>query len=148
MIHEDTFNKVDFNGAKGIVFFDDKIPVYRRDYKTPNFPGHIDLPGGGREEGETPFQTFQREVKEEFGIDVKEGEIVFACTIPSAVEPRKKSFFMVAKTTRFKAEDIIFGNEGSEWLLMTPQEFIHRPDGIKRQQERVAKYLAGGLRSV
>lgn len=148
MIHENTFEKVDFHGAKGLIFLDDKMLVYRRDHNTANFPGYIDLPGGECEEGETPFQTFQREVKEEFGIDIKEDELEFSCTIPSAVEPGQKSFFLVVKTTRFKAEDIIFGNEGSEWLLMMPQEFVHRPDGIKRQQERVTKYLVGELRSV
>jgi hypothetical protein len=39
--------------------------------------------------------------------------------------------------------DIKFGNEGTEWLIMAPEEFISRPDGIERQQKRVANYLSG-----
>jgi len=73
MIHENTFKKVDFNGAKGLVFLGNKILVYRRDNKTSNLPLCIDLPGGGRENDESPFDSFKREIKEEFGIDCKSG---------------------------------------------------------------------------
>ena len=44
MIHENTYKKVDFNGAKGLVFLGDKILTYRRDNKTSNKPLCIDLP--------------------------------------------------------------------------------------------------------
>ncbi len=30
-------------------------------------------------------------------------------------------------------------------MLMSPEEFIKRPDGIERQQKRVEKYLAGKM---
>jgi 8-oxo-dGTP diphosphatase len=145
MIHENTFKKVDFNGAKGLVFVGDKILVYRRDNKTSNSPLCIDLPGGGREGDESPFDSFRREVKEEFGIDIEKDEIEFSCTIPSVMEPNKRSYFIVVKTLRSKPEDIVFGNEGTEWMLMTPEEFIKRADGIERQQKRVEKYLAGRM---
>ncbi len=145
MIHENTFKKVDFNGAKGLVFLGDKILIYRRDNKTNYLPLHIDLPGGGREKDESPFESFKREIKEEFGIDIEKNEIEFSCAIPSVVEPNKKSYFIVARTLRFKPEDIVFGDEGTEWMLMTPEEFIKRPDGIERQQKRVEKYLAGKM---
>lgn len=145
MIHENTFKKVDFNGAKGMVFFGDEMLVYRRDHKTTVSPGCIDLPGGGREGEETPFKAFQRELKEEFGVIIKEKEIVFSCLIPSVMEPGKKSFFMVAVIENFVAKDIVFGDEGTEWLLITPEEFITRTDCIERQQKRVEKYLNGTL---
>jgi len=145
MIHENTFKKIYFNGSRGIVFLDDKMLVYRRDNKTTNSPGCIDFPGGGREGDESPFQTFQREVREEFGINIKEDEIEFSCTISSITEPGKKSFFMVAKTMRCKPEDIVFGDDGTEWMLMTPEEFVHRTDGIERLQRRVEKYMVGEL---
>jgi len=147
MIHKNTFEKVDFNGAKGVVLLINKMLVYRRDNKTSNLPGYIDLPGGGREGEESPFETFKREVKEEFGISIEKDEIEFSCTIPSVMEPEKKSFFIIARTLRFQPEDVIFGNEGTEWMLMTPEEFIHRSDGIERQQKRVEKYMAGSLTS-
>lgn len=144
-IHENTFKKVYFNGAKGIVFLGDKVLVYRRDNKTDNNPGKIDLPGGGREGDESPFETFQREAKEEFGIDITKEEVDFSSTIPSVAEPGKKSYFIVAKLPSSKESNIVFGDEGSEWMLMTPEEFINRPDGIERQQKRFEKYMAGEL---
>ena len=146
-IHENTFKKVYFNGARGVVFLGDKMLVYRRDNKTTNNPGKIDFPGGGREGEESPFETFQREVKEEFGIDISKEEVDFSCTIPSIAEPSAKSYFIVAKAPSSKEGEIVFGNEGSEWLLMTPEEFISRPDGIERLQKRVEKYMAGQLTS-
>lgn len=145
MIHENTYKEVDFNGAKGLVFLGDKILAYRRDAKTTDDSLCIDLPGGGREGDESPFDTFKREVKEEFGIDIKEGDIIFSCTVPSVIEPNKKSYFIVAKPTNISESDIVFGGEGIEWLLLTPKEFINRPDGIERQQKRVENYLNGNL---
>jgi 8-oxo-dGTP diphosphatase len=147
MIHANTFKKIDFNGAKGIIFLMDKMLVYRRDDRTAYFPLYLDLPGGAREGDESPLATFQREVKEEFGISIEKNEIEFSCQIPSTIEPEKKSFFIVARTTRFKPADIVFGNEGIEWWLMTPEEFIQRPDGIERQQKRVEEYMDGSLAS-
>jgi 8-oxo-dGTP diphosphatase len=143
MIDENTYKQVDFNGAKGLVFLGDKILTYRRDYKTNNKPGCIDLPGGGREGDESPFDTFQREIKEEFGIDIEKDDIHFCCPVQSSMEPGKTSYFLVAKPLNITAADVVFGNEGSEWLLMKPEEFIARPDGIERQQKRVASYMEG-----
>lgn len=142
MLHENTFKKVDFNGAKGLVFIGDKIIVYRRDQKTDIYPLFLDLPGGGREDDESPFDTFQREVKEEFGITIEKGDVYFSSTYQSGTDPSKESYFIVTKPLKLNTADVIFGNEGLEWFLMTPDEFIARPDGIKKQQKGVAKYLS------
>lgn len=58
-------------GSKGLVFIGDALLVYRRDGNTTNHPHELDLPGGApidenKPETETPFETFRREVKEEF----------------------------------------------------------------------------------
>ncbi|MGC1332995.1 NUDIX domain-containing protein, partial [Pseudomonas sp.] len=51
-----------FSGAKIALLCDDLILIYQRDDK-PNipWPGLWDLPGGGREDDETPLQTAVRE---------------------------------------------------------------------------------------
>ncbi len=142
MIHENTYKSVDFLGAKGLVFLGDKIVTYRRDDKTRSHPLCIDLPGGGREGSESPFDTFKREVKEEFGIVISKEDIIFSGVHQSYIDPRRESYFIVAKPLNLKATDVILGNEGTEWLLMSPEEFINRPDGIRIQQERVRAYLS------
>lgn len=144
-LHKNTFRKVDFNGARGLVFLGEKMLAYRRDYNTTVSPGRIDYPGGGREGDESPFETFRREVWEEFGITIREDEMEFSCTIPSVANPQQQSFFMVARTIRYTSDDIVFGDEGLEWFLMTPEEFVQRPDGIERLQTRVAQWRAGEL---
>lgn len=145
MIHENTYKKIDFNGAKGLVFLGDKILVYRRDTKTKKSPGYIDMIGGGREGDESPFETFKREVKEEVGLDIQANDIQFSYPFQSYDDPTKISFFFVTKHLKYQESDVKFGNEGTEWLTMTPEEFINRPDGIERQQKRVKDYLDGKM---
>jgi len=145
MIHKDTYKKVNFNGAKGLVFLGNQIIAYRRDTNTKNFPGSIDMIGGGRAGDESPFETFKREVKEEIGLDIKKDDIRFSCPFQSHDDPRKVSFFFVTKPLKFNKSDVRFGDEGTECLMMTPEEFISRSDGIERQQKRVKDYLEGNI---
>jgi 8-oxo-dGTP diphosphatase len=145
MIDPDTFKIVDFAGAKGLVFIGDKILAFRRDTNTNHFPLCIDLPGGGRDGEETPFQTFKREVKEELNVDVTENDIHFSACVRSTLSPDKMSYFIVTKPPATKISEIALSDEGVEWMLMTPEEYIERTDGIVGQQERVRKYLGGGM---
>ena len=101
------------------------------------------MPGGGREGNETPFDTFKREVKEEFGIELMKDDLLYSCPFQSYIDPSMVSFFIVTKPLKYTSADIRFGNEGTEWLVMTPDEFTHRTDGIERQQLRVKNYLEG-----
>ncbi|MFA6094655.1 MAG: NUDIX domain-containing protein [Candidatus Paceibacterota bacterium] len=142
MIEENTFtNIVDFHGVKGLIFIDEKILVFRRDNKTNNFPLQIDLPGGGRENNESPFETFKREVKEEFGLIIEKTDVVFSKKYQSVLDSSKVAYFMVAKPLKILEKDIVFGEEGLGFMLMTPQEFLNLSDGVNKQQERVAEYL-------
>ena len=146
MLHLDTFIKCDFTGAKGMIFIGDKILVYRRDNNTDSSPLLIDLPGGGHEEDDkSPFDTFRRELLEEFGINITPDDILDSFLVQSVVYEGRRSFFFVTKSLAINLDDIHFGNEGSEWFLSTPKEFIERVDGVKGQQDRVQKYLKGEL---
>ncbi len=146
MIHKDTYKKgIEFDGSKGIVFIGDKILVYRRDEKTTDSPLCLDLPGGRRGDGESPYETFSRETKEEFGISIKKDELFFSAFIKEGEVPDLYSFFIVAKPLNISVADVVFGDEGIEWILMTPEEFIARPDGMKRQQQKVRDYLGGKM---
>ena len=57
----------------GIIFIDGKIALmHRKDVlKRPEMPEYYTIPGGGLEEGETEEEGTKREIKEEFGIEVK-----------------------------------------------------------------------------
>ena len=57
----------------GIIFINGKIALmHRKDVlKRPEMPEYYTIPGGGLEEGETEEEGTKREIKEEFGIEVK-----------------------------------------------------------------------------
>lgn len=142
MIDQKIFDKTrDFHGVKGIVFINEKMLVYRRDTKTDYFPLFIDLPGGERENDESPFETFKREVKEEFGLEINEGDIVYAKKYMSVIEDSKESYFIVVKPVNIKESDIIFGDEGLEFFLMEPKEYLNLDDALKRHQAKVTEYI-------
>jgi 8-oxo-dGTP diphosphatase len=133
--------KCNFHGAKGVVFINNKILVYRRDNKTNIFPLCIDLPGGGKEEGESPFDTLKRETREEFGIEINEKDVEYAKEFRTTLNPTKESYLILVRPLNIKEDDIIFGNEGLEFMLMRPDEYVVLNDGIKRQQDEVLRYL-------
>jgi len=142
MIDQKIFdNNRDFHGVKGIVFIGEKMIVYRRDTNTNSFPLYIDLPGGGKEKNESPFETFKRELEEEFGIEINKEDVKFSKKYMSVMDSTKESYFIVTKPLEIKENDIIFGNEGLEYFLINPKEYLKLADGIKRQQDKVADYL-------
>lgn len=129
------------DGAKGLVFIGDKIIVYRRDTHTAVHPLELDLPGGGGEEGECPFDTFKREVREEFGLELTPRDIVYARRYPSTIKPGRFGYYLVAKLPPKAQKQITFGNEGVGYLLLTPEEYVVRNDAWSLFQARTVDYL-------
>jgi len=67
-----------FSGAKIAVLCDGRLLTYLRDaLPTIPWPGLWDLPGGGREDAETPLQCALRETREEFGLSLDPAWIVW-----------------------------------------------------------------------
>lgn len=131
----------DFVGAKGLVFVGERILTYKRDGQGTFHPNGIDLPGGGREGGESPFETFHREVAEEFGLEINKEDVVWGKPFRSVVDPEKVGWFLVAKTSVENESMIVFGNEGVGYSLMTLAEFLKRKDAHPVHQERARVYL-------
>jgi 8-oxo-dGTP diphosphatase len=128
-------------GAKGLVFVGDQLLTYRRDEQAPIYPLSIDLPGGGANPGETPFDTFQREVKEEFGLKITPDDITYAKRYPSSFEEGKFTWFPVAKLPESAIAKIVFGNEGLEYVLMSLVEYLDCEDAWPISKERSANYV-------
>lgn len=130
-------------GSKGLVFIGDKVLVYRRDSNTKNYPTYIDLPGGGPEPDETPFENYRREIKEEFGLDIYPEQVVYYKKYPSRIEPGKFAYFPVVKLPHSEEEHIRFGNEGSEYLLVSLDELLELKDlAWPYMKDRVKDYLS------
>jgi len=131
----------EFLGTKGLVFVGDKIVVYRRDERAPQHALEIDVPGGGREADGTPFETFQREVKEEFGLSVTPDDIFYSRVYRSTNDPTKIGYYLVAKLPAEEEKNIVFGDEGTEYFVITPEEFLNRSDAWPAYQSRARDYL-------
>lgn len=64
--------------AGGFLFnpLTEEILLHKRDDKTTKHPNKWAFFGGSSEEGETPLQTFVREIKEELGITIQIDEVM------------------------------------------------------------------------
>ena len=143
MIDQNIFNKnINFIGIKGMVFIDNKIIVIRRDNNTKIFPLCIDLPGGGREQEESPFETFKRELKEELNIDISKEDILSAYLYNDETYRDRLAFFVITKNLDIEKEDVILGDEGLEFKFIKPEEFINLNDSVPHLQLEVRKYLS------
>ncbi len=127
----------DFNGAKVALFIGEKLLVMLRDdIPTIPHPNVWDFPGGGREGAETPIETLAREVHEEFGLVLPEAAIIWRNSYESATRPGTHNWFFIARMPVGTENDIVFGDEGQRWDLMTEVEFAalpnHHPPYVKR----------------
>lgn len=134
-------------GVKGLVFVGNDIVVYRRDTNTNVAPLKIDLLGGGIEEGETPFQAFRREVKEECNLTIHEDDIAYVRRYPTShTDVNGKAvhlaeYFPVARLGREHEQQVRLGDEGTDCRLISLDTYLKLTDAIPAFQERAAEYI-------
>lgn len=128
-----------FEGAKLALYLGDKLAVILRD-ETPGliFPGYWDLPGGGREGAESPWDCAQRECFEELGLQVPRKAVVWARAFEEGIAIK---WFFVARLPSDAARDVIFGEEGQRWALMAPADFLAHAKAVPAFQDRLRLYL-------
>lgn len=127
-----------FTGVKVVLLCDDQIIAIQRDEKPGlRFSGMWDLPGGGREGNETPFETAQREVFEELNLTISEDAAFYQKEYPAMVEEQEIAYFLAAHVTDDQIAAIIFGDEGQGWKLTTIDDFI--------QDKTIVPFLRGRL---
>jgi 8-oxo-dGTP diphosphatase len=129
-----------FYGAKLAILTGDRIvTILRDDVPHIPWPGHWDLPGGGREGSETPEDCVLREVYEELGLSLSASDLHWRLEAftPSA----ERVWFFVSEQPDFDPEMVRFGNEGQEWRMVSLAWFLKEPSVIPRHQERLSIYL-------
>lgn len=106
---------LDFTGCKIALICDGRILTILRDDKpTIPWPNLWELPGGGREGDESPFECVAREVYEELSIQLLKDDIVWSWIYPSMLDENKNSVFLVGQLTKEQFDSIVFGDEGAE----------------------------------
>ena len=129
-----------FIGAKAAFFCHDQILCYLRDdHAGLAWAGHWDLPGGGREAGESPQSCLLRELEEEFGLRFAPDRLTTALRLPSMQGGPEYAWFFAGRITPDDIAAIRFGDEGQYWQMMPVAEFLNHPQGIAPLQARVAR---------
>ena len=132
----------DFTGCKIALFCGDKLLTILRDDKANiPWPNMWELPGGGREEDESPFECVAREVYEELGIHLNEDCLLWGKIYPSVIFEGKQSVFMVGQLRQEQFDNITFGNEGQAYKLMPIEEFLKSKQAVPQLQARLRDYL-------
>jgi len=132
----------DFTGCKIALFCDDRILTILRDDKSNiPYPNMWELPGGGCEGNESPFECAAREVFEELGIHLSKDCLLWGKVYPSMLFAGKESVFLVGKLTQEQFDKITFGDEGQGYKLMSIEEFLGSDKVVPQLQGRVRDYL-------
>ena len=132
----------DFTGCKIALFCEDRILTILRDDKSNiPYPNTWELPGGGREGDESPFECVAREVYEELGIHLTEDCLLWSKVYPSMLFEGKESVFLVGKLDQEQFDKIVFGDEGQGYRLMSIEEFLSSDKVVPQLQDRVRDYL-------
>ena len=132
----------DFTGCKIALFCGDKLLTILRDDKASIlWPNMWELPGGGREGDESPFECAAREVFEELGIHLTEDCLLWSKVYSSMLFEGKESVFLVGKLAQEQFDKIVFGDEGQGYKLMSIDEFLGSDKVIPQLQDRVRDYI-------
>lgn len=139
-------SRIDFTGCKIVLICERQILTILRDDKDNiPWPNMWELPGGGREGDESPFECVAREVYEELNIQLSKDDVIWSGIYPSMLDENKKSVFLVGKLTQEQFESIIFGDEGQGYKLVSFEEFLTSDRVVPQLQERVRDYLEESL---
>ena len=132
----------DFTGCKIALFCGDRfLTILRDDKASIPWPNMWELPGGGREGDESPFECAAREVYEELGIHLNEDCLLWGKIYPSVIFEGKQSVFMVGQLRQEQFDNITFGDEGQAYKLMSIEEFLSSSQVVPQLQERLKDYL-------
>ena len=132
----------DFTGCKIALFCGDKLLTILRDDKASiPWPNMWELPGGGREGDESPFECAAREVYEELGIHLTEDCLLWSRVYPSVLYEGRYSVFMVGQLRQEQFDNITFGDEGQGHQLMNVEEFLSSSQAVPQLQERFRDYM-------
>lgn len=134
-----TQDQTEFSGAKLALFLGQSLLVIRRDDRADiPWPDHWDLPGGGRDGDETPLDCALRETREEVGLVVPTDQVIWRVNY---LRPHGRIWFFAAHLPATWSAQVVLGDEGQEWQLMEPCDYIRHPKAVPHFAEQLDIYL-------
>lgn len=135
---------MDFIGAKLVCLIGGRLLTLLRDDRPDiAYPDFWDMPGGGREGGESPEDCVLRETREEFGLELAPASLIWRAVFDNPIEPGTQAVWFAAKLPPEAEAQIVFGDEGQRWALMPPHDWLANPRAIEHFKPRVRAGLAG-----
>lgn len=125
-----------FHGAKVAVIWQGTIATMLRDDKPDiPWPGWWDLPGGGREGDESPWECACREAAEELALDLSQQT---PCHASAHHDPAGHLvWFFVARPLRLNLATLRLGDEGQDWQMMPLDKFMTHCRVIPQFKDRL-----------
>lgn len=134
-----TQDQTEFSGAKLALFLGQSLLVIRRDDRADiPWPDHWDLPGGGRDGDETPLDCALRETREEVGLVVPADQVIWRVNY---LRPHGRIWFFAAHLPATWSAQVVLGDEGQEWQLMEPCDYIRHPKAVPHFAGQLDIYL-------
>ena len=134
-----------FDGAKLAVLTGDRVLVLERDDRPDiPWPGHWDLPGGGREGGETPVDCVLREVREELALHLDPDRLDGGRTYPGVLPGQGTVWLFVARLDDLDPATLRLGCEGRRFALMPVAEFVRHPRAVPHLARRLGALVSAG----
>jgi len=131
-----------FSGAKLAILTRGRVLTLLRDeFVDIPYPGHWDLPGGGREGDETPQACVLRELREELSLRLRPGDLIWRREYTSSHAGALPSWFFAAELPWINPAGIYLGDEGQAWRLMPVPQFLSHPKAVPHLAERLQRYL-------
>lgn len=138
--------RFEFTGCKIALICDGQIlTILRDDKETIPYPNMWDLPGGGREGDESPFECVAREVYEELSIQLSKDDVIWSGIYPGILDEKKQFVFLVGNLAKEEFDHIDFGDEGQSYKLVSFEEFLTSDRVVPQLQERVRDYVEGNV---
>jgi len=133
----------DFEGAKAAILVKDHVlTLLRDDDPSILYPNFWDLPGGGREDQETPLECAIRETYEETKLRFASGDVAWKRVFPNQKEGGLAHWFFVARPGWLTLPPPRLGDEGQDVCWMNIQDYLQLDDAIPHLQTRLKDYLA------
>ena len=120
---------------------DGNILLLRRGLTHPNFPEHIDFPGGEVEPDEPHVEAVRREIREETGLDVPLERLELA-HLKQFGDDLTHVVYLARVPDNKPEVELSWEHSGFEWIPFDQLQNIPIPDGVDNYHLTVLDYLA------